>query len=39
MLPERIPGSRLAVLEGIGHMPMLECPAKLSELLLGFLAE
>jgi pimeloyl-ACP methyl ester carboxylesterase len=39
MLHERIPGSRLAVLEGIGHMPMLECPAKLAELLLGFLGE
>jgi 3-oxoadipate enol-lactonase len=39
MLRDRIAGSRLAVLDGVGHMPMLECPAKLSELLLGFLAE
>jgi pimeloyl-ACP methyl ester carboxylesterase len=39
LLHERIPGSRLAILQNVGHMPMLECPEKLAELVLGFLAE
>jgi pimeloyl-ACP methyl ester carboxylesterase len=39
MIAERIPGARLAILQDVGHMPMLECPEKLAELVLGFLAE
>ncbi len=36
-LAERIPGARLALLDGIGHMPMLEAPDRLAELVLEFL--
>ena len=39
LLNERIPGSRLEILPGVGHMPMLEAPDKLAELVLGFLGE
>jgi 3-oxoadipate enol-lactonase len=39
LLHERIPGARLSLLQDVGHMPMLECPEKLAELVLGFLAE
>jgi 3-oxoadipate enol-lactonase len=39
LLSERIPGARLAILPDVGHMPMLECPEKIAELVLGFLAE
>jgi pimeloyl-ACP methyl ester carboxylesterase len=38
-LHQRIPGSRLEILQGVGHMPMLEAPQKLAEAILGFLAE
>jgi len=39
LLHERIPGSRLEVLQGVGHMPMLEAPQKLAETVLRFLSE
>lgn len=38
LLHARLPASRFEILDGVGHMPMLECPEKLSELILGFLA-
>jgi 3-oxoadipate enol-lactonase len=37
-LAHRIPGARLSILEGTGHMPMLECPDKLADLVLEFFA-
>lgn len=36
-LARRIPGARLAMMSGIGHMPMLEAPDELSQLALEFL--
>jgi pimeloyl-ACP methyl ester carboxylesterase len=39
LLHERIPGSRLQIFEGVGHMPMLEVPQKLADAILGFLGE
>lgn len=39
LLHERIRGSRLEILQGVGHMPMLEAPQKLAEIVLRFLAE
>jgi 3-oxoadipate enol-lactonase len=39
LLHERIKGSRLQILQGVGHMPMLEAPQKLADAVLGFLAE
>lgn len=35
---ELIPGSRLEIIEGVGHFPHVECPEKFCELLLDFLA-
>nr|WP_207955862.1 alpha/beta hydrolase [Rubrobacter marinus] len=35
---EEIPDSRLLVLEGAGHVPMFERPARMNEALLAFLA-
>jgi 3-oxoadipate enol-lactonase len=32
-----IPGARLVTIEGAGHLPSLERPAELNELLLDFL--
>ncbi len=37
-LTERIPGARLQVLEGAGHVPFLEDPEAVAEALLAFLA-
>lgn len=37
-LAERIPGSRLAIIEGCGHMPMWEKPEELARLVREFLA-
>jgi pimeloyl-[acyl-carrier protein] methyl ester esterase len=34
-----VPGSRLATLPGLGHAPQLSRPERVSELLVGFLAE
>ena len=34
---EAIPGSRLVVLEGVGHFPHLEAPAEFLEVLTDFL--
>jgi pimeloyl-ACP methyl ester carboxylesterase len=39
LLHERIPGSRLQILQGVGHMPMLEAPQQLAETILAFLSE
>jgi len=36
-LAGEIPGARLATIEGAGHLPSLERPNELNELLLGFL--
>jgi pimeloyl-ACP methyl ester carboxylesterase len=33
---DAVPGSRLEVLEGVGHCPQLESPQRFVELLLGF---
>lgn len=38
-LYERIPGARLAVIEGAGHLPNLERPADFNRALAGLLAE
>ncbi|HWL86998.1 MAG TPA: alpha/beta hydrolase, partial [Polyangiaceae bacterium] len=38
-MQERIPDSRLAVIEGAGHMPNLERPAEFNTALRGFLDE
>jgi pimeloyl-ACP methyl ester carboxylesterase len=37
-LHERIPGARLAVIEGAGHLPNLERPAAFNDALAGLLA-
>ncbi len=37
-LAQRIPGARLALLEGVGHMPMLEAPAETVSAIMPFLA-
>ena len=34
---EAIPGSRLAVIEGAGHFPHVECPEEFLDVLLDFL--
>ena len=34
-----MPGSRLELLEGVGHFPQLERPRRLSKLLAEFIAE
>jgi pimeloyl-ACP methyl ester carboxylesterase len=36
---EEMPGSRLEILDGVGHFPQLEEPVKFARLLKGFLAE
>jgi pimeloyl-ACP methyl ester carboxylesterase len=36
---ELMPGSRLELLEGVGHFPQLERPHHFAELLAGFIAE
>ena len=36
---EAIPGSRLEVFEGVGHMPQLETPARFVDVLEQFLSE
>jgi pimeloyl-ACP methyl ester carboxylesterase len=33
---EAVPGSRLELLEGVGHCPQVEAPARFTELLLEF---
>lgn len=38
-LAQRIPGARLVVLDGLGHIPQIESPARFNETLLGFLSE
>lgn len=37
LLHERIPRSRLELFDGVGHMPMLEVPERLSEVVMSFL--
>jgi pimeloyl-ACP methyl ester carboxylesterase len=37
-LAQRIPGSRLAVLDGLGHIPQIESPGRFNAELLSFLA-
>jgi len=37
LLAERIPGARLEILDGIGHMAMWEAPGKLCRVVLDFL--
>jgi hypothetical protein len=32
-----MPGSRLEILEGIGHFPQVECPERFVELLADFI--
>lgn len=39
MLADGIPGSRLEIIEGAGHFPMLEKPETFNRLLAGFLAQ
>ena len=34
---ERVPGAKIAMIEGAGHSPMVEMPAKTLELIRGFL--
>lgn len=34
---ERVPGAKVVMIEGVGHSPMVECPAKIVELIRGFL--
>jgi pimeloyl-ACP methyl ester carboxylesterase len=36
---EAVPGSRLELLDGIGHCPQVEIPDRFSEILLGFAQE
>ena len=36
---ERLPRSRLLVLDGIGHMPMVECPSAMAKAYKEFLGE
>jgi len=38
LLAERIPGARLEILHGVGHMAMWEAPQELSQVVLDFLA-
>jgi pimeloyl-ACP methyl ester carboxylesterase len=38
LLAERIPGARLAILDGVGHMAMWEAPERLSRVVVDFLA-
>lgn len=35
---EHVPGAKIAIIEGAGHSPMVERPAKTLELIRGFLA-
>lgn len=35
---ERVPGAKVAMIEGAGHSPMVEAPAKTLELIRGFLS-
>jgi pimeloyl-ACP methyl ester carboxylesterase len=35
---EQMPGSRLEILEGVGHFPQLECPDRVAELLIDFVS-
>lgn len=39
LVADRIPGARLALLEGAGHTPHLECPAAFRRLVTEFLQE
>jgi pimeloyl-ACP methyl ester carboxylesterase len=39
ILAAALPSARLAVLEGCGHLPEIEAPARVNELLLTFLAD
>jgi 3-oxoadipate enol-lactonase len=39
LLSQRIPGSRLVTLPGVGHVPSFEAPEKLAKIVLEFLAE
>ena len=36
---ERVPGARVAILEGVGHSPMVETPTKMLKLIEEFLKE
>jgi pimeloyl-ACP methyl ester carboxylesterase len=36
---EAIPGSELVIIEGAGHSPQIETPAKFNEVLQGFLSK
>jgi 3-oxoadipate enol-lactonase len=38
-MAEAIPGARLEVLAGIGHLAPLECPDRFADIVLSFLAE
>ena len=38
LLHERIAGSRLEILPGVGHMPMLEAPSEFADAVLRFLS-
>ena len=38
-LAAAIPSSRFVVLDGVGHVPMRECPDRLAEVAIGFFAE
>jgi len=35
---QRIPGSKVNLLEGVGHMPMVEAPGKSAKIFMEFTA-